>query len=135
VTVQRRIEAVQRADAAFFTALTNGDIPALETLLADPFLIVDVASGSVHRRAAFLEAIRGGRVTFNEIKTFPDEGVVRLVGAHVGIAVGRTAMSFSAAGGAVADVSSRYTHVFRASGRNWRLLSAQGTPITTSASP
>jgi hypothetical protein len=55
-------------------------MPALEALLAEEFLIVDVASGSVHNRAAFLEAIRGGTVTFKEIKVFLHETVIRLAG-------------------------------------------------------
>ena len=69
MTSEAQIEAMQDADAAFFEALLNRDIPALETLLAEEFLIVDVASGSVHTREAFLSAIRDGVVSFREIKT------------------------------------------------------------------
>ena len=130
MTAQPDIEAVRRADLNFFDALLDRDIRALEALLADEFLIIDVASGSVHPRAAFLEAIGGGMVTFKEIKTFPDEAVVRLVDAGAGIVIGRTAMSFSGAEGAVTEVASRYTHVFQADGPSWRLVSAQGTPIS-----
>jgi ketosteroid isomerase-like protein len=114
--------------------LIDGDIPALETLLADEFLIVDVASGSVHPRAAFLEAIGGGMVTFQEITTYPDESVIRLAAPGAGIVVGRTGMSFSGAEGALTEVGSRYTHMFQPDGPNWRLVSAQGTPIPKTSS-
>jgi ketosteroid isomerase-like protein len=121
-------ESILGADAAFFEALLARDIQALEALLSDQFLIVDVATGTVHSRAAFLGAIGGRVVTFKQIKTFPEETTVRL-GPGVGIVVGRTAMSLSDAEGAATEVASRYTHVFQAEGRNWRLVSAQGTPI------
>jgi ketosteroid isomerase-like protein len=125
-------EAVEQADAAFFKALLDGDVAALEELLADEFVIVDVASGSVHPRAAFLEAISGGMVTFEAIETFPEENLVRLTGPGTGIVIGRTAMSFGDAEGGLTAVASRYTHVFQADGPNLRLVSAQGTPIASS---
>ena len=123
-------EALESADAAFFKALLERDVSALEELLAEDFLIVDVASGSVHPRAAFLEAIGAGMVRFEEIRTFPEETVIRLAGPGTGVVVGRTAMSFSGPDGALTEVASRYTHVFEEEGGGWRLLSAQGTPIS-----
>lgn len=132
---QRHIEALQRTDASFFKALLAGDIPALESLLAEDFLIVDVASGSMHGRGGFLLVIAGGAVVFHEIKAFPEESVIRLTGPGTGIVIGRTAISFCGAAGAATELASRYTHVFQADGGNWRLISAQGTPISgTSAS-
>lgn len=125
---------MRRADLGFFEALLDRDIRALEVLLADEFMIVDVGSGSVHPRAAFLEAISGRMVTFQEITTFPDEAVIRLAGRGTGIVIGRTAMSFSDAEGALIEVASRYTHVFQTDGRKWQLVSAQGTPISSTAS-
>jgi ketosteroid isomerase-like protein len=122
--------AIQRADSAFFAALVDRDIPTLEALLAEEFLIVDVASGTVHSRAAFLEAIRAWAVTFVQINTFPEETRIRLAGPGAGIVVGRTAMSLSDAGGALSEIASRYTHVFEGGRRSWQLVSAQGTPIT-----
>ena len=77
MNAQPNTEAVRNADESFFEALLDRDIPALEALLGDEFLIVDVASGTVHSRDAFLEAIRAGAVTFEEIETFPDESVIR----------------------------------------------------------
>ena len=133
--MQQQIEGLERADSGFFEALLAGDIPALESQLAEDFLIVDVASGSVHHRGAFLLAIAGGAVIFQEIKTFPEESVTRLTGPGTGIVIGRTAISFCGAAGAATELASRYTHVFQADGGNWRLVSAQGTPINgTSAS-
>ena len=129
-TTQRHIEALQRTDAAFFKALLAGDIPALESLLAEDFLIVDVASGSAQRRGGFLLAIAGGAVIFQEIKTFPEESVTRLTGPGTGIVIGRTAISFCGAAGAATQLASRYTHVFQADAGKWRLVSAQGTPIS-----
>jgi ketosteroid isomerase-like protein len=134
VTAQTGIDAVRLADLGFFDALLDRDIPALEATLAEDFLIVEVGSGTVHSRAAFLEALRGGMVTFKEIKTFPDETVIRPAGPGTAIVIGRTAMSFSDAEGAVTEVASRYTHVFQADGSNWQLLSAQGTPIPKTSS-
>jgi ketosteroid isomerase-like protein len=132
-TTDAQLWAIHRADASFFEALVERDIPTLEALLAEDFMIVDVTSGSVHTRAAFLEAISGRMVTFQEIKTFPDETLVRLAGPGTGIAIGRTAMSFSDAQGALTEVASRYSHVFRADGESWQLISAQGTPIPSTS--
>jgi ketosteroid isomerase-like protein len=134
VTTQPDIEALRCADLGFFDALLDRDIPALETTLAEEFLIVDVGSGAVHSRAAFLEALSGGMVTFKEIKTFPDETVIRIAGPGTAMVIGRTAMAFGDAEGTLTEVASRYTHVFQADGPNWRLVSAQGTPISTTSS-
>lgn len=132
--MQQQIDVLERADSDFFKALLAGDIPALESLLAEDFLIVDVASGSVHRRGAFLLAIAGGAVIFQEIKTFPEESVTRLTGPETGIVVGRTTISFCGGAGSATELASRYTHVFQADGGNWRLVSAQGTPISGTSS-
>jgi ketosteroid isomerase-like protein len=127
-------EAILRADAAFFEALTDRNIQALDALLGEEFLIVDVASGTVLSRAAFLDAIGGRVVTFKQIRAFPAETTIRLAGPGAGIVVGRTAMSLSDAEGALTEVASRYTHVFHTDGQHWRLVSAQGTPIPGASS-
>src|SRR5262249_35575857 len=46
-TTETSTDAVAAADAAFFAALLDRDLPALERILAGDFLIVDVASGDV----------------------------------------------------------------------------------------
>lgn len=136
MTTQAQIEGLWRTDLDFFAALLDRDIPSLELLLAQDFMIIDVASGSVHQRAPFLEAIGSGAIAFLQIETFPKERSIRLVGPCAGIVVSRTAMSFKGPDDALTTVSSRYTHVFQACGWNWRLVSAQGTAIqATSSSP
>jgi ketosteroid isomerase-like protein len=120
---------LRAADRSFFQALLDRDVRILEELLAEHFLIVEVAGGSVYDREAFLGAISNGAVSFDDIETFPAETVIRLAGDGAGIVVGRTAMAFSDAEGHVTAVSSRYTHVFQANGRGWQLVSAQGTRI------
>jgi ketosteroid isomerase-like protein len=127
-------EAILAADAAFFKALIDRDVLALDLLLGEQFVIVDVATGGVHSRGAFLDAIGGRMVTFEEIKTFPAETMVRLAGPGAGIVVGRTAMSLTDAEGARIEVASRYIHVFHINGQGWRLFSAQGTPIPGASS-
>jgi ketosteroid isomerase-like protein len=133
MTTQAQIEGLRRTDLDFFAALLDRDIPSLELVLAQDFLIVDVASGAVHARGPFLEAIRAGLVSFAQIETFPLERRIRLVGPCTGIVIGRTAMSLKDSEGALTAVASRYTHVFQAQGLNWRLVSAQGTVITTAS--
>jgi ketosteroid isomerase-like protein len=127
-STETQTDAVAAADAALFAALLDRDLPALERILAEDFLIVDVASGDVHARAAFLEALDSGAVTFRSIEAFPEEAVIRFAGADIGIVVGRTEMSISAPTETI-EVSSRYTHVFQREDGDWRLLSAQGTRI------
>ena len=92
-------EGILRSDAAFFEALIDRDLQALEALLGEVFLIVDVASRTVHSRAAFLDAFDARTVTFKQIKTCPAKTTIRLAGPGAGIVVGRTAMSVSDAEG------------------------------------
>jgi ketosteroid isomerase-like protein len=135
MTAHMENDALVQADLGLFAALLDSDIAALERLLADQFLIVDVISGSVHTRAGFLAAICGGTVSFLEIRTSPDEAEIRILDSGVGIVIGRSAMTLSDTEGAVTQVASRYTHVFQLDGETWRLVSAQGTQITSNPSP
>jgi ketosteroid isomerase-like protein len=127
--------ALRRTDLDFFAALVDRDGDALERLLAADFLIVDLASGTVHRRDSFIEVVTGGVVTFQKIETFPGQTNVRFSGAGAGIVVGRILMSLVGPDGGSSDIASRFTHVFfRANGAGWQLVSAQGTPIRPTSS-
>jgi ketosteroid isomerase-like protein len=114
------------ADRQFFTALIDGDGQALDRLLSDDFILIDVMSGSVIAKPEFLAAIRSGQVTFEAIE--PADNLVR---HYQGTAVitGRTQMK-GRFGEAPFAFNSRYTHVFVAQQGEWRLVSAQGTQIS-----
>ena len=114
------------AEDGYFEALIAGDAGQVAEVLAEDFLIVDVMSGSVADRAAFVAALRDGRLSFERVQLV--ERLTRRYG-DTAIIVGRTEMSgsFDATSFAVA---SRYTHVFvlEHDGR-WRLATTQGTSI------
>src|SRR5438094_474135 len=52
------------ADKRFFNALIAGDVQALNRILADDFILIDVMSGSEITKAAFLAATGSGQVKF-----------------------------------------------------------------------
>lgn len=120
-------DRVASADGSFFRALLERDLATLDTLLADDFLIVEVGTGLVHPRADFLAAVENGLVIFEAIELDPSQAIVREYGSTA-IVVGRSAMTIAGPEGS-AQAASRYTHVFALEGEEWRLVSAQGTPI------
>ena len=119
---------IAAADEMFFGALLSADMAALEAVLADDFVIVDVMSGQVTGREEFLAAIGSGMLRFAEVTRFSAERSVRCRDA-VGVVVGRTRMVMHFGPDRV-TANSRYTHVFVNDDGSWRLMSAQGTPIT-----
>jgi ketosteroid isomerase-like protein len=112
-------------DSHFFTALIAADQPALDRLLADDFIIIDVMRGSEIPKSAFVAAVASHQVTFESIR--PAERRVR---SYPGTAVitGRTQMA-GRFGDTPFAASSRYTHVYILQNGEWRMVSAQGTPI------
>ena len=115
-------------DDAFFAALLAADTDALDELLAQDFLIVDVVRGGITSRETFIAAIREALAEFSEIDVA--ERSIRSYG-DAAVIIGRTRMR-----GKIADesfvVESRYTHVVVSDGESWRLVSAQGTRIPES---
>jgi ketosteroid isomerase-like protein len=119
---------IAAADEAFFSALLSADMGSLEAVLADDFVIVDVMSGGVTGREEFLSAIGSGMVRFAEVTRFSAEQSVRRR-ETAGVVVGRTRMVMHVGPDGV-TANSRYTHVFVRDDGSWRLMSAQGTPVT-----
>ena len=78
------------ADKRFFNALIAGDVQALNRILADDFILIDVMSGSEITKAAFLAATGSGQVKFKAIE--PADNRVRLY-QTTAIITGRTQMN------------------------------------------
>jgi ketosteroid isomerase-like protein len=117
----------ERAEDQFFEALLAVAAERLDELLADDFLIVDVMSGGVADRTAFIAALRDRLFEFERVDVV--ERVTRRYGDTT-ILVGRTEMSGSL-GGAPFSAASRYTHVLvRGGDGRWRLASAQRDPVS-----
>jgi len=119
---------VLEAEDLFFRSLLTRDTAALRGLLADDFAIVDVMSGNLTGRDPLLEALDAGVLTFEAVERDPGEATVRHR-TGVAVVIGRTRMTITFAGQS-ASVPSRYTHVYVHDGERWRLVSAQGTPVT-----
>ena len=116
-------------DKQFFAALIAGDAQALDHILVDDFILIDVMSGSEITKPAFLAFIGSGQIKFESIE--PAENRVRLY-QTTAIITGRTQMK-GQLGDAPFAVSSRYTHVFVSHQNEWCLATAQGTPIAATA--
>lgn len=116
------------ADTRFFDALIQANGSALDQILVEDFILVDVLSGGVIEKAVLVPLVASGRLTFEQIQADPTARRVRFYGT-TGVIVGRTQMS-GRYEGMPWSASSRYTHVFVADQGEWRLASAQGTPIT-----
>jgi ketosteroid isomerase-like protein len=114
--------AVERA---FFAALVAADAIALDGLLADDFILVDVMAGNEIAKPALLAAVVSRQVKFDAI--VPAEPRVRLYDTTA-VITGRTHMT-GRLGETPFTVSSRYTHVFVRQHERWLLASAQGTQI------
>ena len=113
-------------DKQFFASLIAGDVQALDHILVDDFILIDVMSGSEITKPAFLAFIGSGQIKFESIE--PAENRVRLY-QTTAIVTGRTQMK-GRLGDAPFAASSRYTHVFVDQQGEWRLATAQGTQIS-----
>jgi ketosteroid isomerase-like protein len=115
------------ADRLFFNALLAADTSALDALLADDFLLIDVLRGAEITKNDLIGAVAMNLVRFEKIEAHDPR--VREYG-DTAIVTGWTEMRMEF-GGQSADVRSRYTHVFVRQEGGWRFVSAQGTPIAS----
>lgn len=113
------------AESRFFTALIEADAEALDRILADDFVLVDVMRGGEITKAPLLAVVGSRQMVFGAIERI--ESHVRIY-ASTGVVVGRTRMS-GRFGETPFTVESRYTHVYVNEQGRWRLVSAQGTRI------
>jgi ketosteroid isomerase-like protein len=119
-------DAVLKVEDRFFAALSRRDRGALELLVADDCILVDVLTGSEVPRSVFLELVGSERLVFESIE--PLGARVRMYGVTA-VVNGETRMvgrfetqRFT--------VHSRYTHVYAHMKDGFRLINAQGTPVT-----
>lgn len=115
-------------DRRFFAALTSQGSKTLEEILTDDFVLIDVMTGSEVIKPALIAAIESAQLVFERIEPF--ESRMRQFG-ETAVITGRTEIA-GQYGGIPFAVRSRYTHVFFKRKGMWVLVSAQGTPITTS---
>jgi ketosteroid isomerase-like protein len=113
-------------DHQFFAALVNADLPELERMLTADFILIDVMSGSEILKSDFLAFVGSRQIKFESIT--PTENRVRIY-ESTAVVTGRTKM-MGKLGDAPFVIHSRYTHVYAMQQNEWRLISAQGTPIT-----
>lgn len=113
------------AEERFFAALNERDREALEHLVAEDCVLIDVMTGSEVPRAEFVDLVSSGRLVFDSIERLGAR--VRLYGGTA-IVTGQTRMS-GRFDKQTFQVRSRYTHVYAQDRGGFRLVNAQGTPV------
>ena len=112
-------------EEAFFAALLQGDGRALDEVLADDFVLVDVMTGSEVAKPALVELVGSRQLRFEQIER--GEPRLRTYGSAA-VVTGTTQMR-GRFGDQAWSAASRYTHVYVEQGGRWRMVSAQGTQI------
>jgi len=115
-------DAVERR---FFAGLLDANVAALDQVLADDFILIDVMSGSEVPKSVLLGLIGSGQLKFAAVELV--ESRLRLYG-EAAVIQGRTRMSGTFAGEPF-SASSRYTHVYVRQQCSWQMVAAQGTQI------
>ena len=113
----------------FFESLVSSDADKLRKIVSDDIVLIDVMTGSEVSGSNLVEILQSGQLRFNSI-----DRLAFKVRTYEGIAIitGQTVMA-----GTYEDhqfrINSAYTHVFVKDDSSWRMVSAQGTPVTSSA--
>lgn len=110
----------------FFNGLI-ANVDAVEDLMSDDSLLIDVLSGSEVTKSELITVLRSDQLKFEKIK--PLDSRVRFY-EGTALVTGSTEMN-GRFGDDPFSVVSRYTHVYVRSRERWHLVSAQGTSIKT----
>jgi ketosteroid isomerase-like protein len=109
----------------FFDALLEGKGNALRDLLTPDFVLIDVMTGSEIPGSVLVDLVGSGQLDFEVIERIDSR--VRTYGS-AGVVTGQTRIR-----GRYQDqpfaAHSRYIHIYVSADSEWRLASAQGTPI------
>lgn len=119
--------ATLQMEDRLFSALSRGNREALEGIVADDCLLIDVLTGSEVPRPDFIHLIGSRGLVFDSIERL--DAHVRLYGG-TSIVTGQTRM-IGRFNNQAFQVHSRYTHVYVQDRDGLRLANAQGTPIVT----
>ena len=111
-------------DRRFDVAMVQADMPALEGLLADDFVLIDLAGNLVAKRA-LLEAIGSHQLKFDALDA---SDVAARTYADAAVVTGVTDMR-ARQGEAQFAGRSRVTHVYVKQEGQWRMVAAQGTIV------
>jgi ketosteroid isomerase-like protein len=117
-------EDILAADARRFAAMIQGDLTALEGLLAED-LAYTHSNGQIETRAQFLESLRSGKLRY--LAAVPSDVNVRVYG-ETAVVTGRAEMKVSSQGQEL-TVTARFTEVWVKSGGAWKLAAWQSTRV------
>lgn len=124
VTAENAREDILAADARRFAAMIQGDLAALEGLLAED-LTYTHSTGQVETRIQFLESLRSGKLRY--LAAAPSDVDVRVYG-DTAVVTGRAEMKVSSQGQEL-TVTARFTEVWVKSGGAWKLAAWQSTRV------
>ena len=99
-------------------------MPALERLLADDFMLIDLAANQVSK-SALLDAIGSHQLQFEALDA--SDAAARIYG-HAAVVTGITDMRARQGENSFAG-RSRFTHVYIKQASEWRMVAAQGTIV------
>ena len=116
--------AVRVTEHGRFHAMTNVDLRALDTLLAEE-LTYTHTTGEVDSKASLLDALRAGRLVYDSIS--PADVRVRVYGGSA--VVTGTARVQVRANGAVRRLGLRFTEVYVRRAGRWELVVWQSTRL------
>ena len=111
-----------KVDGRFDQALVAADLQALDQILADDFVLIDLIGNQVPK-LALLAAIESHQLRFETLEAI--NTAVRLYG-DTAVVTGLTQMRASQGDAAFAG-RSRFTHVYVQQQGEWRMVAAQGT--------
>ena len=120
------VQPFMATDRRFFDALIHSDVEALDRILSDDFIIIDVLKGAETTKPEIIGAIGSGFVRFEKIEIRDNR--VRLYD-RTAVITGQTQMTVRFSGTVVCQFRAGIRMCIANWEAKWRLVSAQGTSI------
>jgi ketosteroid isomerase-like protein len=118
------LEHIRSLERARFSAMMSGDLTALSTLLDDDLIYVH-SNGKADSKDEYLQSLRQGRITYDEISVTADR-FSQVDGCFVLVQFVSARMRLGA-GAEPVDRSLTIMSVWRQAPAGWRLLAMQST--------